>query len=95
MLFRQSIGHFSPAGHKKINLLQGFIQHVCHVLSFGGGKYLYSLMFSVLIFLSVSFLSCFLSALSPWISTFSHPGVRDYSQLTLDLTRNELIVGAR
>ncbi|XP_070831877.1 semaphorin-5B isoform X3 [Chaetodon trifascialis] len=34
-------------------------------------------------------------ALSPWISTFSHPGVRDYSQLTLDLTRNELIVGAR
>ncbi|KAF0026765.1 hypothetical protein F2P81_021502 [Scophthalmus maximus] len=33
--------------------------------------------------------------LSPWISTFSHPGVRDYSQLTLDLTRNELIVGAR
>uniref|UniRef100_A0A3Q2ZTP6 Semaphorin-5A n=1 Tax=Kryptolebias marmoratus TaxID=37003 RepID=A0A3Q2ZTP6_KRYMA len=29
----------------------------------------------------------------PWISTFSHPGVRDYSQLTLDLTRNELIVG--
>lgn len=34
-------------------------------------------------------------ALSPWISSFSHPGVRDYSQLTLDLTRNELIVGAR
>ncbi|XP_029967981.1 semaphorin-5B-like [Salarias fasciatus] len=34
-------------------------------------------------------------ALSPWISTFSRPGVRDYSQLTLDLTRNELIVGAR
>ncbi|XP_066542950.1 semaphorin-5B isoform X3 [Hoplias malabaricus] len=33
--------------------------------------------------------------LSPWISSFSHPGVRDYSQLTLDLTRNELIVGAR
>ncbi|TKS67782.1 Semaphorin-5B Semaphorin-G [Collichthys lucidus] len=35
-----------------------------------------------------------IQALSPWISTFSHPGVRDYSQLTLDLTRNELIVGA-
>ncbi|KAG7463897.1 hypothetical protein MATL_G00181470 [Megalops atlanticus] len=34
-------------------------------------------------------------ALSPWISNFSHPGVRDYSQLTLDLTRNQLIVGAR
>ncbi|KTG03917.1 hypothetical protein cypCar_00001992 [Cyprinus carpio] len=34
-------------------------------------------------------------ALSPLISSFSHPGVRDYSQLTLDLTRNELIVGAR
>uniref|UniRef100_A0A3B5MK88 Semaphorin-2A n=1 Tax=Xiphophorus couchianus TaxID=32473 RepID=A0A3B5MK88_9TELE len=32
-------------------------------------------------------------ALSPWISAFSHPGVRDYSQLTLDLTRDELIVG--
>ncbi|KAG7259220.1 hypothetical protein CRUP_014696, partial [Coryphaenoides rupestris] len=30
----------------------------------------------------------------PWISFFSHLGVRDYSQLTLDLTRNELIVGA-
>ncbi|XP_044071688.1 semaphorin-5B isoform X1 [Siniperca chuatsi] len=36
-----------------------------------------------------------IQALSPWISTFSHLGVRDYSQLTLDLTRNELIVGAR
>ncbi|XP_051260270.1 semaphorin-5B isoform X2 [Dicentrarchus labrax] len=36
-----------------------------------------------------------IQALSPWISSFSHPGVRDYSQLTLDLTRNELIVGAR
>uniref|UniRef100_M3ZF35 Semaphorin-2A n=1 Tax=Xiphophorus maculatus TaxID=8083 RepID=M3ZF35_XIPMA len=32
-------------------------------------------------------------ALSPWISAFSHPSVRDYSQLTLDLTRDELIVG--
>uniref|UniRef100_A0A8C4DU33 Semaphorin-5A n=1 Tax=Dicentrarchus labrax TaxID=13489 RepID=A0A8C4DU33_DICLA len=41
------------------------------------------------------FLSFFSAlALSPWISSFSHPGVRDYSQLTLDLTRNELIVGA-
>uniref|UniRef100_A0A3Q3MXD5 Sema domain-containing protein n=1 Tax=Mastacembelus armatus TaxID=205130 RepID=A0A3Q3MXD5_9TELE len=40
---------------------------------------------------------CFyiMNKLSPWISAFSHPGVRDYSQLTLDLTRNELIVGAR
>ncbi|KAM9347409.1 semaphorin-5B [Symphorus nematophorus] len=36
-----------------------------------------------------------IQALSPWISSFSYPGVRDYSQLTLDLTRNELIVGAR
>ncbi|XP_027020314.1 semaphorin-5B isoform X2 [Tachysurus fulvidraco] len=36
-----------------------------------------------------------IQALNPWISTFSHPGVRDYSQLTLDLSRNELIVGAR
>ncbi|XP_077947111.1 semaphorin-5B isoform X1 [Gasterosteus aculeatus] len=34
-------------------------------------------------------------ALSPWISSFSPLGVRDFSQLTLDLTRNELIVGAR
>ncbi|KAJ8283065.1 hypothetical protein COCON_G00055840, partial [Conger conger] len=34
-------------------------------------------------------------ALSPWISSFSHPGVRDFSQLTLDLSRNQLIVGAR
>ncbi|XP_076857885.1 semaphorin-5B isoform X2 [Brachyhypopomus gauderio] len=33
--------------------------------------------------------------LSPWISSFSHSSVRDFSQLTLDLTRNELIVGAR
>lgn len=36
-----------------------------------------------------------IQALSPWISSFFRPGVRDYSQLTLDLTRNELIVGAR
>ncbi|KAK5920452.1 hypothetical protein CgunFtcFv8_024260 [Champsocephalus gunnari] len=36
-----------------------------------------------------------IQALSPWISSFSRPGVRDFSQLTLDLTRNELIVGAR
>ncbi|XP_077392606.1 semaphorin-5B isoform X2 [Festucalex cinctus] len=33
--------------------------------------------------------------LSPWISTFSWASVRDFSQLTLDLARNELIVGAR
>ncbi|XP_037096158.1 semaphorin-5B isoform X4 [Syngnathus acus] len=33
--------------------------------------------------------------LSPWMSTFSWAGVRDFSQLTLDLARNELIVGAR
>uniref|UniRef100_A0A3B3DNZ7 Sema domain-containing protein n=1 Tax=Oryzias melastigma TaxID=30732 RepID=A0A3B3DNZ7_ORYME len=41
-------------------------------------------------------LTCFFflsSVLSPWISIFSQPGVKDYSQLTLDLTRNELIVG--
>ncbi|KAK1797586.1 hypothetical protein P4O66_000778 [Electrophorus voltai] len=36
-----------------------------------------------------------MGALSSWISSFSRPGVRDFSQLTLDLTRNELIVGAR
>ncbi|CAL8389228.1 unnamed protein product [Gadus morhua 'NCC'] len=36
-----------------------------------------------------------IQALSPWISFFSYLGVRDYSQLTLDLTRNELILGAR
>ncbi|XP_019736270.1 semaphorin-5B isoform X3 [Hippocampus comes] len=34
-------------------------------------------------------------ALGPWMSTFSWAGVRDFSQLTLDLARNELIVGAR
>ncbi|XP_036807640.1 semaphorin-5B-like isoform X1 [Oncorhynchus mykiss] len=34
-------------------------------------------------------------ALSPWMSGFSRPGVKDFSQLTLDLTRNQLIVGAR
>ncbi|XP_061923374.1 semaphorin-5B-like isoform X2 [Entelurus aequoreus] len=33
--------------------------------------------------------------LSPWMSAFSPGGVRDFSQMTLDLTRNELIVGAR
>uniref|UniRef100_A0A8C9S910 Semaphorin-5A n=1 Tax=Scleropages formosus TaxID=113540 RepID=A0A8C9S910_SCLFO len=33
--------------------------------------------------------------LSPWISNFSHSGVKDFSQLALDLTRNQLIVGAR
>uniref|UniRef100_A0A8C1J3S0 Sema domain-containing protein n=1 Tax=Cyprinus carpio TaxID=7962 RepID=A0A8C1J3S0_CYPCA len=35
------------------------------------------------------------TALSPWLSSFSLPGVTDYSPLTLDLTRNQLIVGAR
>ncbi|KAG5261552.1 hypothetical protein AALO_G00285560 [Alosa alosa] len=34
-------------------------------------------------------------ALSPWLSSFSAPGVNDYSQLALDLSRNQLIVGAR
>uniref|UniRef100_A0A8C1J5N4 Sema domain-containing protein n=1 Tax=Cyprinus carpio TaxID=7962 RepID=A0A8C1J5N4_CYPCA len=34
-------------------------------------------------------------SLSPWLSSFSLPGVTDYSPLTLDLTRNQLIVGAR
>ncbi|XP_026112127.1 semaphorin-5B [Carassius auratus] len=35
------------------------------------------------------------TALSPWLSSFSLPGVNDYSPLALDLTRNQLIVGAR
>ncbi|KAM3838409.1 semaphorin-5B-like [Diretmus argenteus] len=34
-------------------------------------------------------------ALRPWVSEFSHPGVKDFSQLALDRTRNQLIVGAR
>ncbi|CAB1413480.1 unnamed protein product [Pleuronectes platessa] len=33
--------------------------------------------------------------LTPWMSEFSHPGVKDFSQLALDLSRNQLIVGAR
>ncbi|XP_060723445.1 semaphorin-5B isoform X1 [Tachysurus vachellii] len=33
--------------------------------------------------------------LSVWLSSFSMPGVSDYSQLALDLSRNQLIVGAR
>uniref|UniRef100_A0A672QBC2 Semaphorin-2A n=1 Tax=Sinocyclocheilus grahami TaxID=75366 RepID=A0A672QBC2_SINGR len=32
-------------------------------------------------------------SLSPWLSSFSLPGVNDYSPLALDLTRNQLIVG--
>ncbi|TRY98713.1 hypothetical protein DNTS_010266 [Danionella cerebrum] len=35
------------------------------------------------------------TALRPWMFSFSAPGVHDYSPLTLDLTRNQLIVGAR
>ncbi|KAL6456161.1 hypothetical protein MHYP_G00360120 [Metynnis hypsauchen] len=35
------------------------------------------------------------SALSPWLSSFSISGVSDYSQLSVDLSRNQLIVGAR
>ncbi|XP_019127425.2 semaphorin-5B [Larimichthys crocea] len=34
-------------------------------------------------------------ALRPWVSEFSHPGVKDFSQLALDLSRNQLVVGAR
>ncbi|XP_034720686.1 semaphorin-5B-like [Etheostoma cragini] len=34
-------------------------------------------------------------ALRPGMSEFSHPGVKDFSQLALDLSRNQLIVGAR
>ncbi|XP_060774363.1 semaphorin-5B-like isoform X1 [Neoarius graeffei] len=34
-------------------------------------------------------------ALSVWLSSFSMPGVSDYSQLVLDLSRNQLIIGAR
>ncbi|XP_057711639.1 semaphorin-5B-like isoform X2 [Corythoichthys intestinalis] len=33
--------------------------------------------------------------LKKWMSEFSHPGVKDFSQLALDLSRNQLIVGAR
>ncbi|XP_076871309.1 semaphorin-5B isoform X2 [Brachyhypopomus gauderio] len=35
------------------------------------------------------------TALSPWLTSFSMPGVTDYSQLAVDLSRNQLIVGAR
>lgn len=34
-------------------------------------------------------------ALRPWMSEFSQPGVKDFSQLALDLSRNQLVVGAR
>ncbi|EHB00947.1 Semaphorin-5B [Heterocephalus glaber] len=33
--------------------------------------------------------------LKPWVSNFTYPGARDFSQLALDPTRNQLIVGAR
>ncbi|GAB1300235.1 Semaphorin-5B [Apodemus speciosus] len=33
--------------------------------------------------------------LKPWVSNFTYPGVRDFSQLALDPSRNQLIVGAR
>ncbi|RMC18724.1 hypothetical protein DUI87_04620 [Hirundo rustica rustica] len=33
--------------------------------------------------------------LKPWVSNFTYPGVRDFSQLALDANRNQLIVGAR
>lgn len=34
-------------------------------------------------------------ALRSWVSEFSHPGAKDFSQLALDLRRNQLVVGAR
>ncbi|XP_028663911.2 semaphorin-5B isoform X1 [Erpetoichthys calabaricus] len=34
-------------------------------------------------------------ALKPWVSNFSYTGVQDFSQLALDIGRNQLIVGAR
>ncbi|XP_015420195.1 PREDICTED: semaphorin-5B [Myotis davidii] len=33
--------------------------------------------------------------LKPWVSNFTYPGARDFSQLALDPSRNQLIVGAR
>lgn len=30
-----------------------------------------------------------------WVSEFSHPGVKDFSQLALDLDGSQLLVGAR
>ncbi|XP_075873317.1 semaphorin-5B-like isoform X2 [Nelusetta ayraudi] len=33
--------------------------------------------------------------LRPWVSEFSHPGVKDFSQLALDLDGSQLLVGAR
>ncbi|KAF7477135.1 Hypothetical predicted protein [Marmota monax] len=33
--------------------------------------------------------------LKPWVSNFTFPGARDFSQLALDPSRNQLIVGAR
>ncbi|XP_036598383.1 semaphorin-5B [Trichosurus vulpecula] len=33
--------------------------------------------------------------LKPWVSNFTYPGVQDFSQLALDPSRNQLIVGAR
>ncbi|XP_037127186.1 semaphorin-5B-like isoform X2 [Syngnathus acus] len=33
--------------------------------------------------------------LKSWVSEFSHPGVKDFSQLAVDLSRKQIIVGAR
>ncbi|XP_029304398.1 semaphorin-5B-like isoform X1 [Cottoperca gobio] len=50
-------------------------------------------LFSPLTCRFILFILC--PALRPWMSEFSHPGVKDFSQLALDLSRNQLIVGAR
>ncbi|MEQ2261033.1 hypothetical protein XENORESO_004735 [Xenotaenia resolanae] len=34
-------------------------------------------------------------ALRMWVFEFSYPGVKDFSQLAMDVSRNQLIVGAR
>lgn len=33
--------------------------------------------------------------LKPWVYNFTYPGARDFSQLALDPSRNQIIVGAR
>ncbi|XP_022066020.1 semaphorin-5B-like isoform X2 [Acanthochromis polyacanthus] len=85
MILSQTLHNTSPSCPSYFFFFQLFLHS-------SSSSFLYIFLLSLSLFTLWFFLH---SALRSWVSEFSHPGVKDFSQLAMDLSRNQLVVGAR
>uniref|UniRef100_A0A3Q1FWU3 Semaphorin-2A n=1 Tax=Acanthochromis polyacanthus TaxID=80966 RepID=A0A3Q1FWU3_9TELE len=84
MILSQTLHNTSPSCPSYFFFFQLFLHS-------SSSSFLYIFLLSLSLFTLWFFLH---SALRSWVSEFSHPGVKDFSQLAMDLSRNQLVVGA-